>query len=505
MPEDIAEATMTPLIALCLALSSAQDSAEKVYEAALPSILTLNIERSNGEAAIGTGFLAMRSGLVVTAWHLLKGARTVTAKFSDGTEARFVGLIDKDPELDIALIQVESGDRPCLSLADSDPKVGSRAFVIGSPRGLEFSISDGIISQTPFFGDSRLYQFTCPVSPGNSGGPLMSSNGRVLGVVSWQLKDAQNLNFAIPFAMLSSLDASKAPVELAHLAPSVMDGVITSVDDSMIEQVLAQAELQSRTTDDGTGMTQFLIDIGGTNASLFQYGSQARPGPAINLALSVGYKTTVKHDLAQLNEFNRSHRFARCYLDKSGVLFLENDLDLERGVYVRNLARFLAEYRSTLGQFESMVLKKPKATPVSSEVPDQDAPVFTDKALTEILKTTGKEVRSSDDGSGKACFTLVSQGLEINLYQYTDGVATEVTTSLTISLGLDLETSPGLVLVNTFNERSRYCKVFLDESGDPYLVSDLDLVGGVTSETVQAFVERFLKAVPGFVDVFSQP
>lgn len=495
---------MLPLVAFFTVLSQQELSAEAIYERTTPSVLTLSVQRRDGVEGVGTAFLAIRPGIAVTAWHVVKDAEKIIAKFSDGKEATVTGIVDNDPSLDLAIVSIDASDRPVLKFSDGDPKVGSKAFVIGTPRGLEFSISDGIISQTPLFGDSKLYQFTCPVSQGNSGGPLLNASGQVLGVVSWQLRDAQNLNFAVPGSFAAKLNAEKAPqpIPVAPAPAGNWPPVFTSVSDEMLLEVLKGSQLKAEPVDDGTGMTSYVIDYDGTKVSLFQYSRDQKPGPAINLSLSTGFESTGKPDFDKLNEFNRGHRFARCYVDDSGVVYVENDLDAERGVGLRTLRRFVERYNANLKQFLTEFFDKGGNKLTQTQfVPKEDE--FNEKALEAILESCGYKVRKADDGTGKSRFTFTLNGLDITLYQFTDRADHDPTTSLTLMLGLDLADPASLRTTNRFNAQSRYCKAFVDGEGDPYLVSDLDLVGGVSKESVAGFIERFVKTVPGFTKLFS--
>lgn len=180
----------------------------EIYKKSLPAVMTLNVIKDDGAAVMGSAFLSIKDGVAVTAWHVVNNARSAIAKFSTGEEYDVSGLIDKDEKRDIALIRVKVFGKPTLSLSSIEPEVGSKAFVIGAPKGLEFSISDGLISQIQLIESNKLFQFSCPASPGNSGGPIFNSRGQVLGVVSFQVKDGQNLNFAIPAIYVLGLDAS---------------------------------------------------------------------------------------------------------------------------------------------------------------------------------------------------------------------------------------------------------------------------------------------------------
>jgi S1-C subfamily serine protease len=181
---------------------------EELYQKVLPSTMTLIVEKRDGTKGVGTAFMAIKEGMAVTAWHVVNNARRVTAKFASGEEFETSGLVDRDTKRDVALIRVKVFGRPLLTVTPNDPAVGSKAFVIGAPKGLDFSFSDGLISQVRTFDGYKQYQFTCDVSRGNSGGPVLNGSGEVIGVVSWQVRDAQNVNFAVPGSYALALDAT---------------------------------------------------------------------------------------------------------------------------------------------------------------------------------------------------------------------------------------------------------------------------------------------------------
>src|SRR5215212_8498302 len=91
--------------------------AEKIYAQTLPSVLTLRVESKSGDRYVGTAFLAIKEGIAVTAWHVVYDAVKVTAKFSDGVNCDVTGFIDYDETKDIAIIPVDSKERPLLSVA----------------------------------------------------------------------------------------------------------------------------------------------------------------------------------------------------------------------------------------------------------------------------------------------------------------------------------------------------------------------------------------------------
>ena len=182
-------------------------SPESIYQRVLPSIMTLRVESKAGEKYVGSAFCAVREGVAVTAWHVIHDAAKVTANFADGRSFEVEGFIDKDDVKDVALIRVEAKGRPLVMLATNAPLIGSRAYVIGAPKGYEFSITDGLLSQVQKLDGFRQYQVSCPFSPGNSGGPIVNGRGEVMGIAAWTRNGAQNLNFATPASEVAALRA----------------------------------------------------------------------------------------------------------------------------------------------------------------------------------------------------------------------------------------------------------------------------------------------------------
>jgi len=197
-------------VLICFAVPAFADgmTASQVYKASEPSIMVLTVKSKDGNTYTGTGFVAIKDGLAVTAWHVVHDAVSVTAKFSDGQEFEVPGLVDNDPKRDIALIKVKEFGRTPLVLSQTTPDVGDKAFVIGAPEGLDFTVSDGLVSQIRQQNGVNYYQFSSPASHGNSGGPVLNDIGEVIGVVSFQYTEGQNLNFAVPSTYVLGLDGT---------------------------------------------------------------------------------------------------------------------------------------------------------------------------------------------------------------------------------------------------------------------------------------------------------
>jgi S1-C subfamily serine protease len=186
---------------------------EKLYQKVLPSVMSLEVENQGGERFVGSAVLARADDVALTTWHVVADARSVWAVFADGQRVKVIGCIDHDSGRDVALLKLERGlpHRQAVLCGDMQ-SIASRAYVIGAPKGYDFSISDGLISQIRSVDGFSQYQLSCPISPGNSGSPVFNQRGEVIGIAAWTKADAQNVNFAIPTQAFSRLMVSKPPL-----------------------------------------------------------------------------------------------------------------------------------------------------------------------------------------------------------------------------------------------------------------------------------------------------
>lgn len=178
-------------IALSL-LATNQLSSQSVFQKSESSVYTVSTNSKTG-----TGFIIHDGNYLLTCEHVVEKNSKVEIS-SDGNLCNIGYLVKSDPNKDLALFALETRNHSYLSFADSFPATGEEIFAIGSSLGfLERTLSKGIISSKRRVDDLTMIQFDAPVSPGNSGGPLLNKEGKVVGVVLSQAKDGQNLNFAI--------------------------------------------------------------------------------------------------------------------------------------------------------------------------------------------------------------------------------------------------------------------------------------------------------------------
>jgi len=173
---------------------------------ARPAVMLLVVTDAAGkEIATGTGFLVSADGKLITNFHVIEKAASVIAKAENGGKFEVEGVLAADPKNDLVLLKIKGKDLPFLTLGKSENiEVGTRIAVIGSPLGLEGTLSEGIVSAVrELMGNTKLLQVTAAISPGSSGSPVLNSKGEVVGVAVAQLRGGQLLNLAIPSSQAS--------------------------------------------------------------------------------------------------------------------------------------------------------------------------------------------------------------------------------------------------------------------------------------------------------------
>lgn len=193
----------------------------EVYAMVRPSVvrITRSAQDPNDTSkGLGSGVVVDAGGSILTAYHVVAGSDTVNVLFFDGTSTTGT-VVQKQPEKDMAVVRVRrlpNGVEPAVLSGGVRP--GDAVMAIGSPFGLDGSVSSGIVSATGRrfnVEDSgqtlnNMIQFDAAVNPGNSGGPLVDLNGRVVGIVSGILNPTNDrvfvgLGFAVPIEAAAAL------------------------------------------------------------------------------------------------------------------------------------------------------------------------------------------------------------------------------------------------------------------------------------------------------------
>jgi len=192
-------------------------------------VLIETFDKDNKPLGQGSGFFVNNKGHIVTNHHVVENAYWANARTMAGRNYYVQGMLAKDEKADLAvlLIDVSDDNVSALELTSVVPSVGEDIVVIGSPLGLESSVSTGIVSAVrdiPAFG--KILQITAPLSPGSSGSPVLNMKGQVIGVATLILSEGQALNFAIPAEKILALKYTPEPVRLGQspaLSPDAND------------------------------------------------------------------------------------------------------------------------------------------------------------------------------------------------------------------------------------------------------------------------------------------
>ena len=134
------------------------------------------------------------------------------------------GVIDYDVECDFCILKIDAKNLPVLSLGNSyDVAVGEKIYCIGNPLGFEYTFSDGMLSGVRDLENTRWLQFTAPISPGNSGGPIVNRRGEVLGIATFLVADGQNMNFALAIDEIKAHINTQPQVSFAEFAGNISE------------------------------------------------------------------------------------------------------------------------------------------------------------------------------------------------------------------------------------------------------------------------------------------
>ena len=181
-----------------------------VVETVNPAVVSISVGQETPRAdfeplGAGSGFVVAPDGYILTNSHVVAEATRIKAAFIDGTRAPAV-LVGADPSTDLAVIRVAGSKLPYAELGDSAGlRVGQLVIAMGNPLGFQSTVSSGVISalgRTLRSQRGRLIeniiQHTAPLNPGNSGGPLLDARGRVVGVNTAIIAQAQGIGFSVP-------------------------------------------------------------------------------------------------------------------------------------------------------------------------------------------------------------------------------------------------------------------------------------------------------------------
>lgn len=188
----------------------------KKIQPAVVTVIAYDMQRHI--SGIGTGFFVNPRGHLITNFHVLAGNYAADVRTSKGNTYPVKAVLAENQAADLLKLQVDipPDEVAWISVSDRLPDIAERIVVVGSPMGLEQTVSEGIISslrEIPVIGP--VFQMSAPISPGSSGSPVVNAKGQVLGIATFQFVQGQNLNFAVTAQQMTALKAFADPTTVS--------------------------------------------------------------------------------------------------------------------------------------------------------------------------------------------------------------------------------------------------------------------------------------------------
>ena len=207
------------LVVLSSAARAVTDLTElvKSIQPAVATIVVYDVNRNI--ANLGTGFFIDKAGILVTNHHVLVGKFKAEIRTADGSTYPIKTVIAENQATDLVKVRVDIPPEKVhwLPVSAEPLLVAQHVVVVGSPMGLEQSVSDGIVSSVREIpGLGTFYQMSAPISPGSSGSPVVNLKGKAVGVATFQFLQGQNLNFAIGGDSILDLETDKPEQSLSE-------------------------------------------------------------------------------------------------------------------------------------------------------------------------------------------------------------------------------------------------------------------------------------------------
>jgi len=184
----------------------------KKIQPAVATVIAYDMDRNISN--IGTGFFINSEGHLITNFHVLAGKYAADVRTSAGKSYRVISVLAENKAADLLKLKVDIPPQEVswIPFGDRLPDIAERVVVVGSPMGLEQTVSEGIVSsvrELPPVG--TVFQMSAPISPGSSGSPVVNTKGRVVGIATFQFIQGQNLNFAVAVRQIMAMRKFGAP------------------------------------------------------------------------------------------------------------------------------------------------------------------------------------------------------------------------------------------------------------------------------------------------------
>lgn len=182
-------------------------------------------DKSGRRCSLGSGFFISADGKIATNYHVIDTAYTLKVElYSDKSVHAVARILGYNEAQDVAVIQIDLDNTPHLEISTEPVKVGDVVYTLGSPKGVDNIFTTGMISNPSVtVSGKECIAFTAPISSGNSGGPLLNSEGEVIGINSMKIVDGENFNLAILAKQITDLNLNNPITTEAHYHDKLPD------------------------------------------------------------------------------------------------------------------------------------------------------------------------------------------------------------------------------------------------------------------------------------------
>lgn len=186
-----------------------QETRDVMEPEEIAEYLSTRVVKVETDKGVGSGFFVDDRGTIVTNFHVIDRAKSISVCMSDGARYDVANIVDFDPYRDVAVLEIDMSGNDYLIRA-KEYKQGASVYAYGSPRNEDASFTSGTLSSVKRqLGLMECIQIDAAVNPGNSGGPVVNNRGEVLGINSYVRTDAENMNYAIKMETLDLLNMDK--------------------------------------------------------------------------------------------------------------------------------------------------------------------------------------------------------------------------------------------------------------------------------------------------------
>ena len=305
------------------------------------------------QQGVGSGFVMSRDGYILTNNHVVEDADQIKVKFANGKE--YEGkVVGRDPKTDIAVVKITGAtDLQPLILANSDDlKVGAWVVAVGSPFGLEQTVTAGIVSAKGRVIGSGPYdnfiQTDASINPGNSGGPLINMKGEVVGVNTAIIAGGQGIGFAIPINMVKEIAPQLKEkghvtrgwlgVSIQELTPELSKSLgLKENKGALVAQVFSGSPAEKAGIEQGDVITEFDGKTIGDSKDLPRTVASTPVGKTVTVKVSRGGKVMDRQvKLGEMKEKGAEVAEASPSRKSLGVTVQNVTPDLAKGIGLKN-------------------------------------------------------------------------------------------------------------------------------------------------------------------------